>query len=228
MSIHALIVAAGKGTRFSDIHAKQYQKLGNKYVLQHSVACLNHHKIQDLTLVLADEDTLGGQLSFDFHGDIHQAVGGEERWQSVMSGVRSIRQRGVGDDAWILIHDAARPCLPNKDLQAILAMTDELYGSILATPVVDTLKFADTYVKHTVNRNQLWQALTPQMFRLKHLEEVLQRVCQEKWSITDETSAFEFCQLPIRIVPASRINMKLTYPEDLKILESIILHGLNE
>ena len=220
--IFGLIVAAGRGSRFGGDIPKQYHKIGDKTVLEHSVARLNLPMITDLTVVVAKDDAYARQLNLPFDRTVYFADGGDERWQSVWAGVQAIRERGADDNDWVLIHDAARPCLPSDDLIA-LCQSDEKYGAILATPVVDTLKKVNNQqIEQTVDRSQLWQALTPQMFRLKALEQVLIKVHQDGLMITDEASAFELAGLPIGIVPASRSNMKLTHADDLPIIQAIL------
>lgn len=220
--IFGLIVAAGRGSRFGGDIPKQYHQIGDKTVLEHSVARLNLPMITDLTVVVAKDDAYVRQLHLPFDRAVHFADGGDERWQSVWSGVQAIRSRGAGDDDWVLIHDAARPCLPSDDLIA-LCQSDEQYGAILATPVVDTLKKVNNQqIEQTVDRSQLWQALTPQVFRLKALERVLMTVQERNLMITDEASAFELVGLSIQVVPASRINIKLTHPDDLPMIQAIL------
>lgn len=220
--IHGLIVAAGRGSRFGGDVPKQYQIVQGKSILQHTISRLNVPQITDLTIVVAKDDMHIGGLELPFERSIYFADGGDERWQSVHSGVRAIRERGATDDDWVLIHDAARPCLPTDDLER-LCQSQERYGAILATPVVDTLKKVNNLsIEQTIDRSQLWQALTPQLFRLKALEEVLTKVQQDGLMITDEASAFELAGLPIGIVPASRINIKLTHADDLPMIAAML------
>ncbi|UNU72993.1 2-C-methyl-D-erythritol 4-phosphate cytidylyltransferase [Moraxella nasovis] len=229
--IHALIVAAGKGSRFGSDIPKQYLTLGDKTVLEHSILRLNHPSIADMTIVVAKDDRRVHTLKPKFHGVINYAEGGAERVDSVISGVCQIRQKGAKDDDWVLIHDAARACLPRVDLECLLAaislgLNDAV---ILATPVVDTLRYADgVTISHTIERQNLWQAQTPQAFRLDKLEKVLNTIQQENLTITDEASGFEMVGMPVKIVQGSRLNMKLTYPEDLPLLGLIVNHLLDD
>lgn len=228
--IHALMVAAGKGSRFGAQIPKQYLTLADKTVLEHSVARLNHPNIDDLTLVVAKDDKRALGLDLDFAGAIHHAIGGAERWQSVHAGVTAIRGRGADDNDWVLIHDAARPCLPKQDLQDLLdaLSTNPCEAVILAAPVVDTLKqVVHGKIIKTVDRSALWQAQTPQVFRLKALEEVLSMVAKTDMLITDEASGFEMMGREVQIVAGSRLNMKLTYAEDLPLLEAVLAHLLD-
>lgn len=224
--IHALIVAAGKGTRFGLALPKQYLTIAGQPILVHSIACLNIEQITDLTLVVSGDDTMARQLDFVFDKPVYFAVGGAERFLSVRSGLSAIRQRGATDDDWVLIHDAVRPCLPKSDLLNLLATITKLgdeVGVILATPVADTLKFAQNHtIVKTINREQLWQAQTPQIFRLGALECMLDHVIGQGLVITDEASGFELMGQTVRLVAGSRTNMKLTYPDDLPLFERLL------
>ncbi len=247
--IHALIVAAGTGSRYGGQIPKQYQRIDGKPLLLHTLARLSvaRHRIAGLTLVLAATDSYADALMADIQGaaalPIVRADGGAERWQSVANGVASIRDAGAHDDDWVLIHDAARPCLAAADLMALIdklavldaqafsdgqgatdtAHIDQHSAAILGTPVVDTLKKAvDGQISHTVSRDNLWQALTPQAFRLSQLERVLALVADDALNITDEASAFEMAGLAVSIVTGSRMNLKLTYAEDLALITMIL------
>lgn len=224
--IHALIVAAGKGSRFGAAVPKQYLRLADRTVLEESIERLNVDGIDDLTLVLAGGDEYASGLDFEFSHPIRHAVGGAERWQSVHSGVQAIREHGGLDDDWVVIHDAARPCLPKVDLARLLDTLESTShdGVILATPVVDTLKLAtnEQGIIKTVDRSGLWQAQTPQAFRLNKLEWVLSQIAKDNLMITDEASGFEMLGLEVQIVQGSKLNMKLTYAEDLPLMELIL------
>lgn len=225
-NIHALIVGAGRGSRFGSALPKQYTCIGEKTILQHSVACLNHECIMDLTLVIAHDDDIARTLSFDFDKPIRFAIGGAERFLSVKAGVEHLVNHGASDNDWVLIHDGARPCLPKSDLDnlvgALDTLTDEV-GAILATPVADTLKFAkDNRIQHTVNREYLYQSQTPQIFRLAPLMRMLETVCEHGDVITDEASGFEQLGQAVKIVIGSRQNIKLTYPDDVAMIQALL------
>ena len=248
-SVHAMIVAAGRGSRFGSDLPKQYTSLNGYTLLQHSVARLStSHDIQTCLLVLAADDTTAMTLSFAL--PVWYTIGGEERWQSVLAGLIAIIEKGAADDDLILIHDAARPAVTRQDIKAVIdAAKKEPYGAILATAVVDTLKRSQlqshalkpslrptdvltgktpsnyalqTYAVQTIDRSEIWQAQTPQVFRVAQLRRVLMYVKKHSLEITDEASAFEYLQLPIRLVNGSRQNIKLTYPEDALLLSAIL------
>ncbi|MGO2278818.1 MULTISPECIES: 2-C-methyl-D-erythritol 4-phosphate cytidylyltransferase [unclassified Psychrobacter] len=233
-NIHAMIVAAGRGSRFGASIAKQYTTLEGQTLLQHSVArlaCSNY--INKCLLVISADDSTAQQLEFAL--PVRYAFGGAERWQSVQAGVEAISQAGADDSDLVLIHDAARPAVPSSDIdKVVVAAMVEPYGAILATPVADTLKASyqkattieesrlHSYTKSTIDRSNMWQAQTPQVFRLGQLKKVLNHVSEHQLSITDEASAFEQLELPIRLVSGSRQNIKLTYPDDAALLTAIM------
>ena len=230
--IHAMIVAAGRGSRFGADVPKQYLKFNDQTLLQHSVARLATSRyIHDCVLVLAKDDTMGRAL--DFGLPIHYAHGGAERWQSVQAGLQAIIESGANAQDLVLIHDAARPAVPTADIDSVIAAAiEEPYGAILAAPVADTLKQAQTttsgvcgahdYAWRTIDRTGMWQAQTPQVFRIGSLRQVLDHVATHHLNITDEASAFELLSYPIRLVSGSRQNIKLTYPDDAIVLNAII------
>lgn len=235
---YAMIVAAGRGSRFGASVAKQYTQLQDQTLLQLSVARLASSKyINQCLLVVAEDDITARTL--DFAIPVYYAIGGAERWQSVQAGVSAIGSTGADDSDLVLIHDAARPAVPSHDIDQIIeAALLEPYGAILATPVADTLKtsyiksvttdnLSDKnnqryYAKRTVDRSSMWQAQTPQVFRLGALKKVLDYVAEHQLTITDEASAFEYLDLPIRLVTGSRQNIKLTYPDDALLLSAIL------
>lgn len=240
--IHAMIVAAGRGSRFGATIAKQYTMLNEQTLLQHSVTRLaSSSYINRCYLVIAADDSVASTLTFAL--PIDYVRGGVERWQSVRAGVSAIIDNGADKSDLILIHDAARPAVPTEDIDSVIrAAMSEPYGAILAAPVSDTLKRSKIlsdqglnnnieslksddgtcYIAATVDRKQMWQAQTPQVFRVGELSRLLDYVAEQQLHITDEASAFEYLDLPIRLVPGSRQNIKLTFPEDSILLTAIL------
>ncbi|WP_201558434.1 IspD/TarI family cytidylyltransferase [Psychrobacter sp. 72-O-c] len=244
--VHAMIVAAGRGSRFGAPVAKQYLPLNGQTLLQHSVARLaGSATIHNCLLIISAEDSTAQRL--DFALPVWYAIGGAERWQSVYAGVQAIIEKGADDSDLILIHDAARPAVPHCDIDRVIETAKlEPYGAILATPVADTLKESQyqahtqstaqpkpiyededagnqhCYTKRTIDRKGLWQAQTPQVFRVGQLRRVLTYVAEHNLDITDEASAFEHLDLPIRLVTGSRQNIKLTYPDDATLVSAIL------
>jgi 2-C-methyl-D-erythritol 4-phosphate cytidylyltransferase len=245
-NIHAMIVAAGRGSRFGATIPKQYLSLQGQTLLQHSVARLASSAYIDrcLLVIAADDNTA---QTLDFVLPIDYTIGGAERWQSVQAGLAALIATGAQQSDLVLIHDAARPAVPGDDIeQVIKAAIDEPYGAILAAPVADTLKqsykqpdnysaakslalgnstaseVSYDYVQRTIDRSEVWQAQTPQVFRLGALQQVLAHVAEHQLAITDEASAFEALNLAVRLVSGSRQNIKLTYPDDVILLSAIL------
>ncbi len=232
MATFALIAAAGSGTRMAragaDATPKQYLMLAGKPVLWHAVNAVCVPPVESVFVVLAPGDALFD--SFDwraFKGRLEPLYcGGATRSESVHNGLVAA-MAAVDADDWMLVHDAARPCLPSADLQRLIAeCSGDAIGGLLAIPVADTLKrvakdeAGAARVSGTEDRSQLWQAQTPQMFRAGILAQALRTAGNEP--LTDEASALEKMGLMPRLVAGSRENIKLTYAEDLKIAQAIL------
>ncbi|MBS9780485.1 MAG: 2-C-methyl-D-erythritol 4-phosphate cytidylyltransferase [Moraxellaceae bacterium] len=217
INIHGLVVCAGSGSRFGSDIPKQYTRVANKTIAQYSIDRLAESAyIDNCHLVIAKDDTIAKTLSWAM--PIKFAIGGAERWQSVEAGVQSIADTGATEQDLVVIHDSARPCVQATDIDKVIEVAfNEKFGAILATPVADTLKQVtdNNEIIKTIDRQHLWQAQTPQVFRFGALQQVLQVVRQQNLMITDEASGFEHLGYPIRVVLGSRNNIKITYPEDL-------------
>lgn len=215
----ALIPAAGVGRRMTAARPKQFLTLGNKSILAHTVTVfLENPLIRGVVVVLGpdvDRDLLDLPNGA---GRLFQVTGGAERVDSVRNGLAFLAERGQPDD-WVLVHDAARPCLPAADLQCLLdTLADDPVGGLLAVPSTDTLKYSDGRggVAETLNRERVWRALTPQMFRLGVLDTALTAAAARGWAPTDESSAVEAAALGTpRLIEGSPMNIKITRPEDL-------------
>lgn len=227
MTCVALIPAAGAGTRVAGAFPKQYAALAGKPMLWHAVAAVCRAPVETVFIVLAPGDT--GFKSCDwsaFAGKLEPLYcGGETRRDSVYNGLVAA-MAAVQQDDWVLVHDAARPCLPAADLERLLEeCRDDQIGGILAMPVAETVKRAGKdeagaqRVVATEDRAQLWLAQTPQMFRAGLLAEALAKASP---SVTDEAGAVEAMGLRPRLVLGSRENLKVTYVEDLGIAEAIL------
>ncbi|TAN78323.1 MAG: 2-C-methyl-D-erythritol 4-phosphate cytidylyltransferase [Gallionella sp.] len=218
---HALVPAAGFGARMGHELPKQYLPLSGQPMIFHALntlcACL---EIATVFVVLAPDDTLFHTYDWSRFGDKLQPLycGGAERAESVMNGLIASE---LEPDDWVLVHDAARPCLTQAHLSKLIAeLRGDAVGGILAVPVADTLKRADSggRVLRTENREQLWQAQTPQMFRAGLLAQALQQC----GSVTDEASAVEALGLRPKLVLSESTNFKVTYPQDLLLAELLL------
>lgn len=213
----AILPAAGIGSRMGTSCPKQYLTIGGKTLLEHAVAALLQQPcIRRVIVVISATDRHFLRLPLAGDPRVSWAVGGQERAESVMAGLL----RAEGAD-WVLVHDAARPCLHQDDLTRLLSITGySTVGGILATPVRDTMKRAgvggDT-IEHTVARQDLWHALTPQLFPLSLLKACLSQALAEGALITDEASALEYCGYQPLLVAGRADNIKITCPEDLAL-----------
>ncbi len=217
VNIYGLVVCAGSGSRFGGNLPKQYTRVADKTIAEHCIDRLAKSAyIDNCHLVIAQDDSIAKTLSWAM--PITFAIGGAERWQSVASGVQSIANTGANEQDLVVIHDSARPCVQVSDIDKVIEVAlNEKYGAILATPVADTLKQVtdNKQIIKTIDRANLWQAQTPQVFRFGALQNVLARVRQQNIMITDEASGFEHLGYSIKVVAGSRNNIKITYPEDL-------------
>ncbi len=220
----AVVPAAGSGRRMGASTAKQYLPLRGRPLLAHSLApLLRCPRIEALVLVIAAGDTRW-QEAVAPGPRILTAPGGAERCHSVLSGLDALAGRAAADD-WVLVHDAARPCLAQADLEALFAeIGDDPVGGLLALPLADTLKQADDEhrVAATVPRAGLWRALTPQMFRYGLLRDALAAAVAAGEAVTDEAAAMERAGHRPALVAGSGANLKVTTPEDLALAEAVL------
>jgi 2-C-methyl-D-erythritol 4-phosphate cytidylyltransferase len=222
----AVIPAAGSSRRMGPgAFPKQYLRLRGRSVLEWSVApFLARSDCAGIVVALAVDDKHWSTLELSRNPRITPRVGGAERSDSVQQGLQALRDK-AGQDDWILVHDAARPCLSGYDLQQLIdaLRTDEV-GGLLAAPVRDTLKRADSAgrVAETVDRTGLWRALTPQMFRYALLDRALTEAASRGIGVTDEAQAVELTGSRPLLVAGSADNIKITVPEDLQRAEHIL------
>lgn len=222
---YALIPAAGHGARMQTAQPKQYLPLRGRPLLWHTIASLSAHpQITQVALILSPDDPYFiKEVYADLPGieklRVHYC-GGDTRAQTVRAGLQAIAPH-VKSDSWVLVHDAARPCLSVALLdRLILCAGQDPVGGILALPVADTIKQGDAeqHIVRTVPRDTLWLAQTPQMFRYALLCQALDRAQH----VTDEASAVEASGHAPCLVPGSTHNIKVTYPDDLPLAEAIL------
>lgn len=218
----AVIPAAGVGRRMRADRPKQYLTLAGRTILEHTLACfLDHPGLKGVVVSLAEDDPFWPELSCSREPRIHRAPGGSERADSVFNALLRLVELGAVEDDWVLVHDAARPNLARSDLDNLLAvLAEDPVGGLLAVPARDTLKRAgpDGRVRETVDRSVIWQAYTPQMFRLAPLQRALAEARVAGVAVTDEASAMEWAGQAPRLVEGRADNLKITRPEDLQWL----------
>jgi 2-C-methyl-D-erythritol 4-phosphate cytidylyltransferase len=221
---HALVPAAGSGSRMGERLPKQYLPLAGQPMIWHAVRTLcTYEEISTVYVVLSPEDTFWDAHDWGEFGAKLMVLrcGGETRAQSVMQGLRQMSVN-VGGQDWILVHDAARPGLDHVLLDKMLdVLARDAVGGLLAVPVADTLKRADHEQRavSTEPREGLWQAQTPQMFRHGQLLAALEQAGD---LVTDEASAIEQMGLRPKLVESDSRNIKVTYPKDLEMVRLVL------
>lgn len=213
--IWVVVPAAGRGVRAGGVIPKQYQPVSGRPLIEHTLTALaSHPRIAGLLVVLAADDRYWPGWDMLQGKPLLTAVGGNERAESVLAGLAGL-PADVADDDFVLVHDAARPCVCAADLDALLETQAE-HGALLATPLVDTLKRADGdgQVLQTVPREGLWRALTPQRFRRGPLTAALRAAVADGVVVTDEAMAMERTGAVARLVEGSPDNIKVTTAQD--------------
>jgi len=223
--VWAVVPAAGRGARFNAAEPKQYAMLlGAPLVRWTLQSLLDEPRIAGVVVALAPGDArwpaLAAQLDL---ARIVTTVGGDSRQESVLRGLAALAGRAAPDD-WVLVHDAARPCLARADLAALIdVLAPGVDGAVLGTPLVDTIKREHSgQVADTVDRRGLWRALTPQAFRIAALREALDAAEAEGFTVTDEAQAMERRGAAPRLIAGSPFNIKVTQPEDLDAAARIL------
>lgn len=220
----AVVPAAGSGRRFSATDLKQYQMINNKTVLEHSIERLNVLPLSGYVLAIAKDDHVATTLPLAQKDKAHFCQGGTERVNSVLNALDYLSQIAEPED-WVLVHDAARPCVSHGCLQTLFDQAiKQRQSAILAIPVRDTLKrvVSAPEITETVSREQLWQAQTPQIAQLGILKSALEQALADQIMITDEASALEHIQAPVCVVTGRADNIKITYPSDLDLARLIL------
>lgn len=214
----AVVPAAGVGKRMQADRPKQYLPLAGKTVIEHTLSrLLESGAFEAVSVAISAEDPYWPELEISKHPNIVTAPGGKERADSVLSALKFLEGKAAEND-WVLVHDAARPCLTASDIQRqISTLQDDPVGGILALSSHDTLKQVDgDTITATIDRKQVWRALTPQMFKYGMLRDALQQT-EGNPAITDEASALELLGYKPKIVEGRPDNIKITRPEDLAL-----------
>lgn len=215
-----IVPAAGVGKRMLAACPKQYLKINNQSILTHTTnRLLSHPRIAKVILVLSADDEYFAQTDLADNINIVRVSGGKERVDSVLNGLHAI---DVERYPWVLVHDAARPCITHGDIDKIIeeCITSNC-GGLLAAQVVDTMKqnskIDSNTVGCTIDRSNLWHAFTPQMYKTVELKQAIEQALEQGSVITDESSAIELAGLPSLLVSGRRDNIKITRPEDLAL-----------
>ncbi len=217
-----VIPAAGVGKRMRSNIPKQYLPLCGRPVIAHTLERLaSHPMVEGLVVALSDDDAYWQDLNLSIDKPLWRAAGGVERCHSVLNALHVLSTQAHDND-WVLVHDAARPCLRIEDISLLIdSIDDDSIGGLLAIPVRDTMKRTSdrNTVVDTLDRRYLWHALTPQMFRLGSLREALAEALENEALVTDESSAMELAQYTPELIEGHADNIKITRPEDLILAE---------
>ncbi len=222
--LYAVVPAAGVGARMQANCPKQYLLLQNKTILEHTLQqLLNFKRIEKIILPVSKDDTYLSELSIIKNKKLVQCDGGHERYSSVLNGLKTLLKGGADLSAWVMVHDVARPCIQLQDLEN-LYQNANAQGVILGLQVRDTMKRADAKGKiiKTVERENLWHALTPQMAPLGVLHDAIEKAIDDGINITDEASALEYVGLSPCMLAGHPSNIKVTRPEDLAIADAFL------
>jgi 2-C-methyl-D-erythritol 4-phosphate cytidylyltransferase len=216
-----VIPAAGIGQRFGGNSPKQYTKLKGRTLLDHCLSTfLSWPRTRKVVVALSASDTQFGNSEFAAHPQVVRVQGGAERVDSVLNALAYIATQ-TGDNGWVMVHDAARPLLQVKDIDALWRAQRGLEAAILARPISDTIKRASEsgVINHTVPRDGLWGAQTPQMAKFIDLHKAIVAALEAGYSITDEASALEAQGLKVGLVEGPAYNIKVTLPDDLHLAD---------
>lgn len=216
-----IVPAAGVGKRMLAPCPKQYLKINGETILSHTInRLLNHEKIAKVIIALSADDGYFAETALANHPDITIVTGGKERVDSVLNGLQIVDPQLF---PWVLVHDAARPCVRHEDIDELIAQCLSAdIGGMLTAPVVDTMKQSHMVagkrqVLKTLERSQVWHGLTPQMYKTEQLKQAIEQANQQGVLVTDESSAIEQAGLPSLLISSSRENIKITQPEDLAL-----------
>ena len=219
-----VVPAAGAGRRMRADIPKQYLELSGQAVLLHTMKRLaSCPGISGLFLGITAGDPYWQELSFTAPWLKQVCDGGAERADTV-SLVLDDMAGAVQQTDWVLVHDAARPCITHTDVLQLMKLASQQEGGLLGWPISDTVKLADknNRVRETIPRDGLWRAQTPQMFRYGELRNALQNAKKKGLVITDEASAMEFAGYQPLMVQGRSDNIKITVPGDLQLAETFI------
>ena len=223
-ALWCVVPAAGRSTRVGGDVPKQYLPIAGKTLLLHTLERLaTHPRIEGLMVALAADDACWPGISALSGKPVLNASGGAERADSVLAGLRALRGK-VSDYQFILVHDAARPCVAHADISRLVDLGIPAGGALLAAPVRDTLKRADAQARvlATEPRDARWRALTPQLFRYGELVSALDAARAAGIAVTDEAMAMEHAGFHPLLVEGAESNIKVTTRADFALAEFLL------
>lgn len=224
-SIWAVVPAAGSGRRLGGETPKQYREIAGAPLMEHTLqALLASPDVRGIVVALDPSDRHADAIASLADSRVQTVAGGALRADSVLAGL-DLLAKDASDQDWVLVHDAARPCLPIESLTALIdCARARREGAILAAPVSDTLKQVDesARVTRTLDRSTLWKAQTPQLFPLLKLRRSLRQCHEEFGGVTDEAMAMEWAGEPVHVVEGPSSNIKVTVESDLAYVDMIL------
>ena len=229
LRVFAVVPAAGVGSRMQADRPKQYLELHGQTVLEHTLnRLLAFSPIEKIVLPVSSDDAYWKDISLNGHPKIVSCEGGRERFESVLNGLKKLLGCGAQKEDWVMVHDVARPCIQHDDLQKLLDDAGE-QGSILGAQVRDTMKRTNDKgeIITTVERDNLWHALTPQLAPLGVLIKAIETSIEDGVNITDEAAALEHVGLAPKMVAGRPSNIKITRPEDLALAGMYLSNQVN-
>jgi 2-C-methyl-D-erythritol 4-phosphate cytidylyltransferase len=225
MTVWAIVPAAGIGRRMQTKIPKQYLNVNGRPIIETSLARIGALSyVRQIVVMLNPQDRVWPTLGLEQNEKIVCQPGGDNRYESVLNGLRHLESIAADND-WVLVHDAARPCVRLKDINNLLnEIADHPVGGLLGAPVDNTMKLVDENddVVRTVDRVNVWSAYTPQVFRFRLLLDALIAVDKSEKTVTDEATAIETLGHKPRMVLGHRDNIKITQPQDLSLAEQIL------
>ncbi len=223
-SVWAVVAAAGIGSRMNSSTPKQYLSLDGQTIMEYTLTTLLQvADISGIVVGLAEEDTHWHKVSIG-NNKVFRVTGGAQRSDTVFAGLRYLSHRIATDD-WVLVHDAVRPCITPQAMRAFITrIRSHPIGGIMAVAVNDTLKSANAEdnITATIDRQGMWCAQTPQMFRYGLLYNALNRARQEGQTLSDESMAMEYAGYQPLIVPGCADNIKITTEDDIALASAIL------
>jgi 2-C-methyl-D-erythritol 4-phosphate cytidylyltransferase len=222
--LYAVVPAAGIGSRMQADRPKQYLSLLDQTILEHTLTrLLGFAPFKKIILPIAKHDSYFSQLPVAQHEKVSSCDGGVERFESVLNGLKKLLQLGASEQDWVMVHDVARPCITQQDLQSLFEQRNS-HGAILGMQVRDTMKRCDVNgrILKTVEREHLWHALTPQLAPIGLLKSCIETCMNDLHSITDEASALEHCGYHPIMVAGLPSNIKVTRQDDLAMAQAFL------
>ncbi|MGI9279091.1 MAG: 2-C-methyl-D-erythritol 4-phosphate cytidylyltransferase [Endozoicomonas sp.] len=216
----AIVPAAGVGRRMGSEIPKQYLEIHGRTLMEHTLErLLGFTALEKIVVVIGAEDEFYKEIELLRDSRITLVQGGDERYLSVLNGLKALSELADAED-WVMVHDVARPCIRHSDLEWLVKqLSGHTIGGLLGMPVRDTMKRTSSLgeVSETVDRDALWHALTPQMFRMKLLYDALKKALDDKMPVTDEASAIEYAGFKPLMVEGHSDNIKVTRGADLAL-----------